>query len=324
MPQPLINVNPTIDTSLATHPISNNQNRSRQWSDDELAHALRSRFVDKKKVIDSHGQIPLRTFERWCRLFGEANKLEISDLPYLRSLQYLRTFINEWRGHFGKSYLSHVQDQNLVSWIQQRNAINRPPCDQDVCQHAQFFRAASSSVPQAPPSRSWFERFMEAHRTLFEYRSVKFRTSKRNAAEDPVVIRKFYDDLDELVRELGITDETRGQMLAGDETGFADDPNREQRMKFVVCRDKDVNFQADRSVMKHTSVMHICDACGASLPPVTMFKGSKLDITAMPDAPPGSAFQFQTNGYLKLITLLSFCVTSSNIISLLLLVKSSR
>lgn len=94
-----------------------------------------------------------------------------------------------------------------------------------------------------------------------------------------------------------INEACRSQIIAGDETGFASRPQKDS--KYVVAKGRDSARVAERALIQHTSVMHLCDADGDSLAPMVMFKGKRLDATAMPDAPPDTVFQYQSKGYFE-------------------------
>lgn len=50
--------------------------------------------------------------------------------------------------------------------------------------------------------------------------------------------------------------------------------------------------------------MHLCDASGASMDPMFMFKGNRFDATAIPNAPNASVIQYQSSAYFRSVHLI--------------------
>ena len=278
---------------------------SRAWTDDQLKYALYHRIVDNlpiaQCVTQPRAMMPERTFEYWLAKVSNLVRLEVSKLPRLLALQYFDEWIRQYRRYGGRSYLSVTQEQNLIGFILKHDASNQPLVAEQVREAAQYFKMAATGTYVKKPGRKWFKRFIELHREQLDHRTIETKTPTRIEAEKAEIVREFIDRLQQLVNELHITEETCGQILAADETGFASDPHRNGRCRYVVARGRDSQRVAERALIKHTTLMHICDAFGISLPPMVMFKGVRIDVTAMPDAPAEAVFQFQTRGYFEAV-----------------------
>lgn len=266
------------------------------WNDIELRHSLFRRIVECRSVEDSRSRnIPLRTFMFWLEKFTAAEKLTLSALHRGAAVRELDEWISHQRKHGGHSYLSYFQEQNLVALVLQKDQDNEPMIREQVLEAAQSIKSAASDKFEDLPTRTWFERFIEKNKSRLSFKKVQTKSAARLIAEqNPKAISAFIDQLRELVAKYGISP---SEIIAGDETGFAS--RAKEDTKYIVAKGRNSSRLAERAILKHISLMHLCDGGGDSLPPMFMFKGERLDATAIKDAPANAVFQYQTKGYFE-------------------------
>lgn len=132
-------------------------------------------------------------------------------------------------------------------------------------------------------------------RNGLELKQATMREMRRTMAEEDIAsVKKLFDDLEELITRLAITDQ---QLLAADETGV----NASDRLlrNVVVQQGCPATRHEQKCQQYHVSIMHTAVGDGQTLPPITIFKGKNIPADALKHAPPGSVMQVQDNGYFE-------------------------
>lgn len=86
------------------------------------------------------------------------------------------------------------------------------------------------------------------------------------------------------------------QILAMDETGLLDNAELHSNVQYVCAKGVNKHLE-ERGSNARYSVLHICSALGVTLPPITIFQGSRMRVGMLEKAPKGTKYQFQESGY---------------------------
>jgi hypothetical protein len=145
------------------------------------------------------------------------------------------------------------------------------------------------------PCYSWYKLFLNRYKHLITARRLKSRSAARYCAEDADRITAWFNDvyLPALVKyDIKHAD----QVLAMDETGVLDNAELHSGVKYV-CSNNVTKHHEERGSNNRYSILHICSALGITLPPITIFQGTRMRIGMLAQAPNGTKYQFQESGY---------------------------
>jgi hypothetical protein len=239
-------------------------------------------------------------------------------LPYIRQIEEIVAFLDVIIPPAGRYYLTPVQEQHLVNWAIIRSNRGRPPTAGEVMYMARGFKIIgmrealgerateedfdkltsylnSDDVGVELPTHNWFYAFAERHGTRFKYKTLNTKTAARYDSEDPITIKKWFDEVYKpALIKYNIT--SADQIMAMDEVGFIDNSELHGSAKYLCAIEDDKRIEV-RQPNYHYSVLHICTAAGLSMPPITVFQGERCRTEMLQGAPSGTKYQFQSNGY---------------------------
>lgn len=126
-------------------------------------------------------------------------------------------------------------------------------------------------IDQQTDMTKWYRGFRRRHSSSLSDRTSESVTQRRMVAEhNQPAIDRYYS----LLKNFQSYPPDR--LYAGDETGLDGDGDRKHKV-LVPTGVKKVITTED-SYREHTSILHICNATGMSLPPIIVHKGDSLDI----------------------------------------------
>lgn len=152
-----------------------------------------------------------------------------------------------------------------------------------------------SFIQKDTPCYHWYSNFLFRYKNIISAKRLKSRSAARYSAEDAEQIKKWF-------REVYIPTLEKynikhaDQILAMDETGIVDNAELHGSVKYVCAKGITKHFE-ERGSNARYSVLHICSALGITLPPITIFQGSRMRVGMLAKAPKGTKYQFQESGY---------------------------
>lgn len=153
----------------------------------------------------------------------------------------------------------------------------------------------SSNIAKGTPCYHWFKNFLIRYKSLIQKKSLKSRSAARYRAEDAERIRVWFEEVYmPAIKKWNI--EHPDQILAMDETGLLDNAELHSNVQYVCAKGVNKHLE-ERGSNARYSVLHICSALGVTLPPITIFQGSRMRVGMLEKAPKGTKYQFQESGY---------------------------
>jgi hypothetical protein len=276
----------------------------------ELRNSTQARTTASIKEIAKRGGIGATTLVKYENLY---DVVRCDLLPKLQQIAALVDILSVILHPGGRFYLNQAQEQHLLIWIITRSNRGRPARATEVQYMARGFKIigmrcaaqvsteekdnfdyiAEDSIPL--PTYQWFYDFCERHGDRLKFKALNTKTCARYDAEDPVIIRKWFDDVFlPALEKYNI--KSPDQIVAMDEVGFIDNSEVHGSVKYLCAIEDDKRIEVKQSNY-HYSVLHICSAAGLTWPPIAIFQGEWLKTNMLEGAPPGTKYHFQTNGY---------------------------
>jgi DDE superfamily endonuclease len=144
------------------------------------------------------------------------------------------------------------------------------------------------------PGKKWWERFMRDHQEL-SFRVPQELTSARAAKGNPVVIQNHFTELQKIIRDRSLTAERIWNM---DECGF----NISSRLQKVLAQknSRQVHKIVPGNSHEHISVCPTISAAGMFIPPLLVYKGSRVieGLLSGESVPSGTVAAFTDTGYM--------------------------
>lgn len=142
------------------------------------------------------------------------------------------------------------------------------------------------------PGQAWWMRFLLDHPEL-SFRVPQALTQARAQKANPAVIDNHFNKLNDTIKLYSLTADRIYNM---DETGF----NITARLGKVLAKKnaREVHKIANGNSNDHISVCTTISASGAYIPPLIIYKGSRVVANLLKGAPAGSAMAFTENGYM--------------------------
>lgn len=192
----------------------------------------------------------------------------------------------------GQTMLTAVEEELLVQWIVREYNMNLPVTKWELKARARELYRERTGCEWEGLLRNWYFAFMRRH-TEMSLRLPENMSKVRLVAESrDANIAQFFALL------LPWKQLPCAQIYAADETGLSGDGSRTE--KVIVPVGSRRVYRKSVGYYEHTSILHIANAAGDSLPSVWIFKGTKLDIDLaqqMEQHSPLSAYGAQENGY---------------------------
>jgi hypothetical protein len=189
----------------------------------------------------------------------------------------------------GLSLLTLVEEELIVQWVGAMWEINWPVTRSAIKDRARLVITVQRGSAYTKPLRKWYSSFRGRHPELCDRVAQNVSKARLLAQDREDNIAHYFSLLADY------KDLPPAQIFAGDETGLDGDGAREVDVVVPTGATR-VSKQLD-SYREHTSLMHIGNAAGRSLPMMFMFKGAELDTTFLPDLPADSLVAAQKCGY---------------------------
>jgi hypothetical protein len=193
----------------------------------------------------------------------------------------------------GPSLLTSVEEELLVQWMQREVNMNSPITQEEAKDQVRLIIQQRTGEEYTGSLRHWYTAFRERHPELTERIAEVMPASRLNAEQKEGSIARFFTLLAQF-RHL-----TPSQIYAADETGLDGDGSR--RQKVIVPTNTPRVYRKGSSYREHTSILHMANADGESLPPVFIFKAKKkidaMLVQQMADLAPLALYGVQENGY---------------------------
>jgi hypothetical protein len=212
-----------------------------------------------------------------------------------RLLEFLHTDQSQRREEMGSgpSLLTSVEEELLVQWMQREVNMNAPITSEEAKDQARLIIKGRTGVEYTGSLRHWYSAFRARHPELTERAAEIMPSSRLNAELKEGNIAHFFTLLARF-RHL-----TPSQIYAADETGLDGDGSR--RQKVIVPTNTRRVYRKGSSYREHTSILHMANASGESVPPVFIFKAKKkIDTTLvrqMAEYAPEGLYGVQESGY---------------------------
>jgi hypothetical protein len=187
------------------------------------------------------------------------------------------------------SYMTQVEEELLVQWVTEMAKINLPMNRSRVIEEARSIIFQQRGVRLESTMRTWYKKFKRRHPALKERICQNISKQRISAQANAKNITNYFALLAQFINY------PPSQIYAGDETGLDGDGDREHRALFQVGTQRPT--QELDSYREHTSLMHIGNAAGESLPIIFIFKGKAIDQAVVPQIPDDALVGCQENGY---------------------------
>jgi len=193
----------------------------------------------------------------------------------------------------GSTLLTSVEEELLVQWMQREVNMNAPVTAEEVKEQARAISHQRRGEVYTGSLKSWYAGFRGRHPELTERVAEIMPSSRLNAEQKEGNIAHFFTLLARF-RHL-----TPAQIYAADETGLDGDGGR--RQKVIVPINTARVYRKGSSYREHTSILHMANALGESVPPVFIFKAKKkidtMVVQQLTDICPLALYGIQENGY---------------------------
>jgi outer membrane biosynthesis protein TonB len=212
-----------------------------------------------------------------------------------RLLEFLHTDQSQRKEDMGSgpSLLTSVEEELFVQWMQREVNMNAPITPEEAKDQARLIMQQRTGVVYTGSLRHWYSAFRVRHPELTERVAEIMPSSRLNAEQKDGNIAHFFTLLARF-RHL-----TPSQIYAADETGLDGDGSR--RQKVIVPTNTPRVYKKGSSYREHTSILHMANALGESVPPVFIFKAKKkVDaniVQQMAEFAPEGLYGVQENGY---------------------------
>jgi hypothetical protein len=187
------------------------------------------------------------------------------------------------------SLLTQLEEELLAQWLVEMSKINLPLDVPRVIEEARRIVELQRGTAPSSSMVKWYRGFKRRHPGLTERICQDISKQRITAQQNDANIANYFRLL------FPFRDLPPSQIYAGDETGLDGDGAR--RPKVVAqCGSARVTQELD-SYREHTSLMHIGNAAGETLPLIFIFKGQQIDQAVIPLLPSDALVGCQENGY---------------------------
>jgi hypothetical protein len=176
-----------------------------------------------------------------------------------------------------QSLLTQLEEELLVQWLVQMAKINLPIDRARLIEEARRVVKAQRGTAPASTMVKWYRGFRRRHPAVTDRICQDISKQRITAQENEANVAHYFS----LLRDY--RDMPPTQIYAGDETGLDGDGSRRPRV-LTQRGTLRVTQQLD-SYHEHTSLMHIGNAAGDTLPIIFIFKGKVLDQGVLTDMP---------------------------------------
>lgn len=192
----------------------------------------------------------------------------------------------------GQTMLTAVEEELLVQWTVREYNMNLPVTKLELKARARELYQQRTGLEWSGPLRNWYFAFMGRHPSLSVRQPENMSKVRLMAEKRDENIAKFFELL------LPWKNLPCVQIYAADETGLNGDGSRTEKVIAPVGVKR--VYRKSAGYYEHTSILHIANGAGCSIPSVWIFKGTKLDVDLaqqMEQHSPLSAYGAQENGY---------------------------
>jgi hypothetical protein len=192
----------------------------------------------------------------------------------------------------GHAMLTCVEEELLVQWVVREYNMNLPATQTELIAKAQRLFMERTGTVWPGLLRNWYYAFMRRHSALTRRLSENMSKCRLMAEERQGNIADWFTKL------LPYKHFPPYQIYAADETGLSGDGSRTEQVIAPIGARR--VYRKSVGYHEHTSLLHIGNAVGTSLPPIWIFKGTKLDVNLaeqMEQFSPLSTVGVQENGY---------------------------
>jgi hypothetical protein len=193
----------------------------------------------------------------------------------------------------GPSLLTAVEEELLVQWMQRELNMNAPITPEEAKDQARLIIQQRTGEEYTGSLKYWYTAFRARHPELTERIAEIMPSSRLNAEQKEENIARFFTLLAQFSHL------TPSQIYAADETGLDGDGSR--RQKVIVPTNTPRVYRKGSSYREHTSILHMANAVGESLPPVFIFKAKKkidaMLVQQLADLAPLALYGIHESGY---------------------------
>ena len=193
----------------------------------------------------------------------------------------------------GSTVLTSVEEELFVQWMQREVNMNAPITPEEAKEQARLIIEQRTGAVYTGSLRYWLAAFRKRHPELTARIAEVMPSSRLNAEQKEGNIARFFTLLAQF-RHL-----TPSQIYAADETGLDGDGSR--RQKVIVPTGTPRVYRKGSSYREHTSILHMANADGESVPPVFIFKAKKkidaMLVQQLADLAPSALYGIQESGY---------------------------
>ncbi|GFO08331.1 hypothetical protein PoB_003483600 [Plakobranchus ocellatus] len=160
-----------------------------------------------------------------------------------------------------------------------------------------FVSAAKLDTPfvRGRPERDWLEGYLSRHPDITP-RKTEHLSSARASAEDPEVLKHWFEVLDNALTKAGVKD-MPCQIFNADESGFVTDPK--SQVVLATKGAKRVNQHIGESGREQITVNCCGSASGKVLPPCVIYKGKNLYEAWSTGGPAGACYTTSEKGWME-------------------------
>ncbi|KAL8366626.1 hypothetical protein RB595_010475 [Gaeumannomyces hyphopodioides] len=194
-------------------------------------------------------------------------------------------------GHNKK--LTEAEDLALLAWGNWRQSIGNAITAVALTQAVDSILRQRSTPPLASTRKQWAQHWLLAHKELLKRVKGRPRAIKRRAAQDRLVLRKWFDSYTQCVEEYQIKPENSWN---SDEIGFRVGVFQGS---FVWCyTDIEAWIQSDPDHRNLVTIMETCSAAGATIPPFIIMAGICINEKHVCNSlEPGTTLTTSENGW---------------------------
>lgn len=188
-----------------------------------------------------------------------------------------------------QSLLTQLEEELLAQWLVEMAKINLPLDAARVIEEARRIIELHRGTAPTTSLVWWWRNFRKRHAGLTERICQDISKQRITAQQNKANIANYFRLLS------AFRDLPPSQIYAGDETGLDGDGARRPKV-ITQCGVARVTQELD-SYREHTSLMHIGNAAGETLPMIFIFKGQQIDQAVLPLLPANALVGCQENGY---------------------------